>query len=244
MVSNIETETMTVAEATDLVEGVYRDSYDREIKAKMKRGKKAVTPNGSSDETKVYTTSSGKVRIDFSNASTPVAKKVKQAIEEPHGSQTSPPRRFEEDNGVGVDESSDNMDRSFDRSPEVSEEGSDTGHGKVRSFRPDGYMEFKPPFTKDESGYTEAASGPNDNACQDCSHYVEGGGCLMVQGEIDKNAKCESFYSDIGIFARFKNAGGMITSIHWGEKFDAHATMDKVRSMIESVKERVNNRPN
>lgn len=80
--------------------------------------------------------------------------------------------------------------------------------------------EFTPPYTKDEADYVGSSSRNRSAAsCEDCVHYIEGGGCHMVQGNIDKEAYCNDLYADVGIFGRERNGSFEVTLALWGERY-------------------------
>lgn len=72
----------------------------------------------------------------------------------------------------------------------------------VEAFN-DGSIRFMPPNTKEGANYLEDPdeSVPAGARCVNCAHYIEGGGCHVVQGRISPSAVCLRFYADIGVFA-------------------------------------------
>lgn len=80
----------------------------------------------------------------------------------------------------------------------------------------DGSITMMPPFTKEEANYDN--HHPHDYHCEGCVHFVEGGGCTLVQGEIDPRAHCERFFADVGVFG--DSHGGDILNLKlWGEEY-------------------------
>lgn len=68
---------------------------------------------------------------------------------------------------------------------------------------PDGRITFLPPNPKDEAGYRTEGSpdfDPTHDRCGSCAHFIPGGGCHVVQGNIDPADYCEAFYADYGVF--------------------------------------------
>lgn len=68
----------------------------------------------------------------------------------------------------------------------------------------DGSIRFMPPYTKKAAEYQPLGSDEFDQThdrCGSCVHFIEGGGCHLVQGDIDPEAYCEEFYADYGVFA-------------------------------------------
>jgi hypothetical protein len=74
----------------------------------------------------------------------------------------------------------------------------------VRQVFSDGSIHFEPPFSKEAAEYRSQGGQAFDTAhdrCGSCVHYIPGGGCHFVQGEIDPGDYCERFYADFGLFA-------------------------------------------
>lgn len=92
--------------------------------------------------------------------------------------------------------------------------------GEVETFQ-DGSVKFLPAFTKLEARFIRNAKERFGavKVCDDCSHFIKGGACHVVQGEINPNDKCFEFFADVGAFA--DNEGGMdVSLVLWGEIFD------------------------
>lgn len=99
---------------------------------------------------------------------------------------------------IHSDEDSDQDDGLTDYGDNVSE------GAKVRGER----TEFTPMYSKTDVNYIRARDKPNGMPdCRDCVHYIEGGGCHMVRGEIEEEGVCEDVYSDIGFFGRVDQQG-------------------------------------
>lgn len=67
----------------------------------------------------------------------------------------------------------------------------------------DGSVRFKPEFTKAEADYvwpTDKEYDRDHSKCRSCAHFIEGGGCHVVQGDIDKEGYCEELYADVGAY--------------------------------------------
>ena len=77
-------------------------------------------------------------------------------------------------------------------------------HGKESVVtHDDGSITFKPRFEKGEVDYvneSEKHNNKNSPECRSCTHYIEGGGCHLVQGNIDPKGHCELLFSDFGAF--------------------------------------------
>lgn len=77
------------------------------------------------------------------------------------------------------------------------------GNQVVETFG-DTTIRFKPPYSKEEAEYIEPGADvfdPEHHRCGDCVHYISGGGCHFVQGDIRPSAYCAEFYADYGVFA-------------------------------------------
>jgi hypothetical protein len=94
----------------------------------------------------------------------------------------------------------------------------------------DGSVVMMPPFTKEEADYLEDGDGPN---CGDCVHYLEGGGCSLVQGEIDETAYCDRFYADVGLFGN--SLLDILNLKLWGESYDF--TQFDINQFVRQVEE-------
>jgi hypothetical protein len=115
------------------------------------------------------------------------------------------------------------------------------GEAKSGKAKIDGdYTCFIPPFEKQEVDYKGPSEGDKPHLdCKDCVHYIKGGGCHMVQGEIDKDGYCEDLYSDMGIFARIYNGEFEINLALWGEMFDDRFGRISLQKVGESVREAI-----
>ena len=119
--------------------------------------------------------------------------------------------------------------------------GSHGGNNTLVDTDSSGATTFVPEFTKQEAKYTDARSNSDNITCKDCAHYIEGGGCHVVQGEIDPDGKCDNFYSDIGMFVR---GGGTpdVNLVLWGEKFRDRFGDNNVRGAISEMRNKIEDR--
>ncbi len=112
--------------------------------------------------------------------------------------------------------------------------------GEVVVF-PDGSIRFVPVFNKREARFFRNARERFGamKVCEDCSHFIGGGGCHVVRGEINPNDRCFEFFADVGIFAdREEEDGGVdISLILWGERFDWDG--GDVEEFLKEVRERI-----
>lgn len=109
----------------------------------------------------------------------------------------------------------------------------------VESFD-DGSIRFQPPFTKDEATYREHEDEEGGKACADCAHYIDGGGCHLVQGGIDPDFYCAEFYADVGMFGHASRGSPLLNLIMWGEQFEQNfddADVEDLLNLMESAME-------
>lgn len=116
---------------------------------------------------------------------------------------------------------------------------SDTSNQLI-SVNDDGSITFTPPFTKNEADYKTKVESDFDNShkkCRSCSHFIEGGGCHLVQGQIDEQAYCGEFYADVGLYGHRHTNMTELNLTVWGESYDWDSEdvddfMDRVRSKL------------
>lgn len=76
--------------------------------------------------------------------------------------------------------------------------------GSVIEVFNDGSIRFLPEKSKSEAKYRDQSDGKFDESydrCHNCVHYIEHGGCHLVDGEISPNHYCEEYFADIGVFS-------------------------------------------
>lgn len=101
----------------------------------------------------------------------------------------------------------------------------------------DGSITMMPPFTKEQAEYETHT--PHSYQCKDCVHYVEGGGCTLVQGDIDPEAHCERFFAEVGMFgSQFSDP--VLNLKLWGE--DYSMAMRDIKEFVEEVEEEMENK--
>lgn len=87
----------------------------------------------------------------------------------------------------------------------------------------DGSIRFRPRFTQREASYLYEGDREYDDehpVCDECAHFIEGGGCHMVEGPIELDGYCEEFYADVGVFAHRHDEGVEENLSVWGYDFD------------------------
>lgn len=107
----------------------------------------------------------------------------------------------------------------------------------------DGSIRFTPPHGKEAAEYVaDPGRGvPSGARCGNCAHFIEGGGCHVVQGRIDPGAVCLEFFADVGVFAdnEFEPPISMILErggvTGWTEE-DAMLFANRVRIEIERLR--------
>jgi len=100
-----------------------------------------------------------------------------------------------------------------------------------------------PPFDKDEVGYVEGNNTHGSwKACEDCVHYVSGGGCKMVKGDIEPDAHCDDLYADLQINGRTEEDGFKTNLIAKGDNFKQRMMKTSVQNIIKSVTDAIKSR--
>lgn len=120
--------------------------------------------------------------------------------------------------------------------------GSDAGELAAPALY-DGSIRFFPPNTKREAGYTTTNDRDFDHGherCRDCVHFIEGGGCHLVQGEIDPSAYCDEYYADYGVFAHGHGGYVEVNLEMIGRKYDLDR--DDIEDLVDEIEERAQQR--
>lgn len=99
---------------------------------------------------------------------------------------------------------------------------------------------FMPAFTKEEANYHGPAQGPEPHLdCKDCVNYIEGGGCHIVQGEVDPDGYCEDLFADVAIFGRMDEGEFEVNLAMWGEMFEDRFSRVSFEVVANRVKEAI-----
>ena len=101
-----------------------------------------------------------------------------------------------------------------------------------------GAIQYKPPFSKKEANYHHPASDdfdPSHKRCEECAHYIEGGGCHVVESQIQSRGYCENLFADMGVYAGSHNGELTLNLILWGEQYDW--ALDEKEEFLEKVAE-------
>jgi len=162
----------------------------------------------------------GDTTVDVSKAQATVESRIKQMENTPSntGKQRDLPDRTSGTEGTSGDNTRiDNRPKHSDELPERNDPAQVT---------------FTPPRTKDEARYHEPAEGPNPELdCMDCAHYIEGGNCHIVQGDVNPEGHCENYYADVGVFAKITDDSDWNINLRlWGERW-----RPKAKSMFKSA---------
>lgn len=107
----------------------------------------------------------------------------------------------------------------------------------------DGSIRFTPPYTKAEADYRTDEDPDFDTShdrCQDCVHYIPGGGCHLVQGEIDPEYYCGEFFADYGVFAHDHGSYVEVNSELYGSALDIEDF--DIRDFVDEIEERLQQR--
>lgn len=118
----------------------------------------------------------------------------------------------------------------------------DHGNTVTRIFE-DGSTRFLAPFSKEEAEYVS----PNDpdfdhthDRCAECVHWIPGGGCHFVQGEIDAAAYCAQFFADYGVFAHEHENHVEVNSELVGSAWDFDES--DIQDFVDEIEERLEQR--
>lgn len=99
---------------------------------------------------------------------------------------------------------------------------------------------FEPPLTKDDAKYdpyVEADREAGLPRCADCIHYIHGGACHLVKGEIDEDGTCE--HGAVASVTMDNNGRARTTFI--SERFSASKSQveEFVGTMVSELKDRL-----
>lgn len=202
-------------ETVTIVEEVYKNRYGEE---RVKRGEvgssRVFRAKGASDRIKVSSAGrNAEMVVDDTDSGT--LGQIQSRLEDASGGSSS-----HTSTSTSTGTPSSNRAEPSAGSTATSSNTGQSGPNTVREVYSDGYIEFLPPETKEDAGYIQPGNPDFDRPhkrCEDCAHYIEGGGCHIVQGEIDPEAYCERFYADVGAFG---NAQATPNLVIWGDTFD------------------------
>jgi hypothetical protein len=231
---------------TDKIVQVYEEHYPNKAVYKSRgrddRNNKVVDVIAGNNASKTETVEHDEgTKIDFRFTESGLEKKVKKSlgISTSTGSQSSGGRPSRDVstrgryNGDDDDEDKEEERRRRRRSGSRSE-------GKsmdLMGVNSDGSITMMPPFTKEEAQYDVDISNPYH--CGDCVHYVEGGGCTLVQGEIEPEGYCENFFAEVGMFgSQFSDP--VLNLKLWGD--DYSMGMKDIDEFIDQVEEALENK--
>lgn len=144
--------------------------------------------------------------------------------------------------GSGDEVESENGPASYIGPSDKEQDVSKGGVRGVESFS-DGSIRFKPPFKKSDVDYKNEGDPSFDEThsrCKDCAHYIDGGGCKMVQGGIEDDSYCEDLYADIGVFGHKHDIGVEENLIIWGDGFSW--SIEDAKEFAMDMRERIEQR--
>lgn len=230
MTESIKTE-IGFTETNEIVSGVYADKYGRDgFKVKELGVSKVYFAQGAVDKVKVKSQGSETLLItEKTDGGTlgQIEKRIEQAGR-------GPSDFGESTDTTATDRTRKEPDTSSGEMRSATQTG-EAGPNTVREVYSDDYIEFLPPETKNESGYIQPGNPDFDRGhdrCEDCAHYIEGGGCHIVRGQIDPEAYCESFYADVGVFGDMRANPNLVI---WGDAFDW--SRDDLDQFMEDARE-------
>lgn len=218
---------VTKREATRVVEMVMEDVHGEDDILSQELGSRNRVKSRSVDDEVSITDTEGGSEVNLLMAQDTTVSRVRS--------------RFDRD--TGIEEEDDQLDAQSNER--------DTGfappqsQGQVEAFD-DGSIRFTPRFTKEEANYFGPGRGETPRLdCFDCAHYIEGGGCHIVQGHIEGEAHCEKFYADVGFFARGSTLPSVVTEVNlamWGERAEKALEGSSAAGVIQGIKERLKDR--
>lgn len=231
---------------TDKIVQVYEEYYPNEDVYKKRsrdnRNNKVVDVIAGKNVSKTETVEHGDgTKIDFRFTRDGVESKVKDALGiEPSKSGHSGGDRPKRDVSTRGRYNGDNDDEDEEEERRRRRRSGSRSEGKsmdLMGVNSDGSITMMPPFTKEEAQYETHT--PHSYQCKDCVHFVEGGGCTLVQGEIDPDAHCENFFAEVGMFgSQFSDP--VLNLKLWGD--DYSMSMRDIDEFIDQVEEALENK--
>jgi hypothetical protein len=198
-------------------------------------GKDFVKSDSYPDKTAIFERE-GHTAIDLSEAQPEIESKVKQNVTGSSTSTVTEQTSGEEVDVVGSRENERISD--FENTEATSEDGNE-----LIEVYSNGAIEFMPQFTKEEADYHGPAQGGSPELdCKDCAHYIEGGGCHIVQGGVDPDGHCENYYADVGFFGRGADIPQQKTAINltlWGERAKKRLQHGSAAAIVQKIKEEI-----
>jgi hypothetical protein len=181
-------------------------------------GKPVIKAKGYDDSAKVVGYEDGAAIVDVSKTSATTRSIISQITEGPDEYKKSLVERSTEQYEEEVEEGT---------SPVSSRETSEpttSGLGKheVDNFG-DGSIRFRPRFNQKEAVYLEPGDRSyreDHKVCDQCAHFIEGGGCHIVEGPISEDGYCEEFYADVGVYGHLHEEGVEENLSVYGHSFD------------------------
>jgi len=236
MTEKIEVTETGFVEADNAVQEAYENRYgeDNYVRHKV-RGSIVYRAKIASDETKVSSSPDG-AEIITSNTDPGTESTIKQNIGMASG-QASQETKTSESH---ISEFAETHQEETHPKPSEPPVPSQSGGNSIREVYEDGYIEFLPQYTKEEAEY-EVSMGRSEMNCEDCAHYIDGGGCHVVRGAIEPDAHCENYYADAGFFVRGSGVGTEVKAnlVMWGERAKKRFEMGAAAATIQEIRERL-----
>jgi len=241
---------MTITEAEEKVMDLLVNEFGEDkVIDEMIRGKRnfrvklhgTIVKVGQTEDNVVYT---------VENASNPLLAKIKgmatgskiveRQVQE--GADKREGRHAEQPQPEDVEEFEPRTSSESIREAPVPEAGAGSSNAVVQIYS-DGSIRLYPRYRKEEAEYRlpdEKEQG--STKCEDCAHFIHGGGCHIVQGKIDPKGHCERFYSDV-VFTFELGKRDPLNLTVWGrnsdERFEIHETAEEMQKMIDALERKI-----
>lgn len=206
-------------EAEHEIKQIYIDRYGSDsVRTYKAMGKPVIKAKGYDDSTKVTGYENGAAVVDVSKTSATTKSIISQISDGPDEYEKNVVQRassqYEEEVEEGTSPTSER------ETSEPTQSG--FGEREVDNFG-DGSIRFRPRFNQKEAAYLEPGDRSyldNHKVCDQCAHFIEGGGCHIVEGPISEEGYCEEFYADVGIYGHRHEDGIEENLSVWGHSFD------------------------
>ncbi len=223
-------------EAESRIKEIYIDRYgEQNVKTYKALGNPVVKAKGYNDKTKVVGYEDGAAVVDVTDTSQSTRSIIANISPGPNEYESSAVQRGVEQYEEEVEEGTSPVSKRETSEPKTS----GLGKHEVDNFG-DGSIRFRPRFSQKEASYLEPGDrsyNSNHKICEECAHFIEGGGCHVVEGPISEDGYCEEFYADVGVYGHKHETGIEENLSIFGYDFDWKITDAKEFAM--DIRERL-----